>query len=108
MDARGHELAHWSIERHRSDGCADVCAGVREALLAEESRLLSSSVPPVTVNPENYVMECRGPLHIARYEKGHLFSIFESCGFEVERFDHGTELDRQSGVYLRAYPARPR
>ena len=55
----------------------------------------------MTVNPEKYVMECRGPLHIVRYEKGHLFSIFESCGFEVERFDHGTEQGRQSGIYLR-------
>ena len=50
---------------------------------------VEEGVPPVTVNPENYVMECVGPLHIIRYEKGHLFSIFESCGFEVERFDHG-------------------
>jgi len=62
---------------------------------------VEEGVPPVTVNPENYVMQCRGPLHIVRYKKGHLFSIFESCGFEVERFDHGTELDRQSGIYLR-------
>jgi SAM-dependent methyltransferase len=69
---------------------------------------VEEGVPPVTVNPENYVVECQGPLHIVRYEKGHLFSIFESCGFAVERFDHGAELVRQSGIYLRAHPARPR
>jgi len=62
---------------------------------------VEEGVPPVTVNPENYVMKCHGPLMIVRYEKGHLLSIFESCGFEVERFDHGTELDEQSGIYLR-------
>jgi hypothetical protein len=56
---------------------------------------------------ERYVMECQGPLNIARYEKSHFFSIFESCGFEVERFDHGTELDRQSGIYLRPVPGSP-
>jgi SAM-dependent methyltransferase len=39
---------------------------------------VEEGVPPVTINPENYVMECRGPLNIARYEKGYLFSIFES------------------------------
>jgi SAM-dependent methyltransferase len=62
---------------------------------------IEEGVPPVTVNPENYVMKCQGPLNIVRYEKGHLFSIFESCGFEVERFDYGKELDGQSGIYLR-------
>jgi SAM-dependent methyltransferase len=63
---------------------------------------VEEGVPPVTVNPENYVRKCQGPLNIARYEKGHLLSILESSGLEVERFDYGKELDRQSGIYLRA------
>jgi ubiquinone/menaquinone biosynthesis C-methylase UbiE len=62
---------------------------------------VEEGVPPVTINPENYVVKCHGPLCIVRYEKGHLCSVFESCGFEVERFDYGKELDRQSGIYLR-------
>jgi SAM-dependent methyltransferase len=66
---------------------------------------VEEGVPPVTVNPENYVMKCVGPLHIVRYEKAHLFSIFESCGFQVERFDHGKELGGQSGIYLRPRPS---
>ena len=66
---------------------------------------VEEGVPPVTVNPENYVVKCQGPLHIVRYEKGHLFSIFESCGFEVERFDYFTEHDGQSGIYLRPLAA---
>ena len=49
----------------------------------------------------NGIVVHKGALYIARYEKGHLFSILESCGFEVERFDHGKELDGQSGIYLR-------
>jgi SAM-dependent methyltransferase len=67
---------------------------------------VEEGVPPVTVNPENYVVKCQGPLHIVRYEKGRLFSIFESCGFEVERFEHGTYLDGQSDIYLRPLPRR--
>jgi len=62
---------------------------------------VEEGVPQVTINPENYVKKCQGPLNIARYEKGHLFSIFESCAFAVERFEHGKELDGQSGIYLR-------
>jgi SAM-dependent methyltransferase len=63
---------------------------------------VEEGVPPVTVNPENYVIaKCEGPCHLVRYEKGRLFSIFESCAFEVERFDHGTEWGLQSGIYLR-------
>jgi SAM-dependent methyltransferase len=62
---------------------------------------VEEGVPPVTVNPENYVVECQGPCHMVRYEKGHLCSILESCGFEVERFDYGKEWALASGIYLR-------
>ena len=50
---------------------------------------VEEGVPAVTVYPENYVMEweCQGPLNTVPYEKGHLSSIYESCGFEAERFD---------------------
>jgi SAM-dependent methyltransferase len=62
---------------------------------------VEEGVPPVTINPENYVRKCQGPLCMVRYEKSHLFSLFESCGFDVERFDYGKELDGQSGIHLR-------
>jgi hypothetical protein len=62
---------------------------------------VEEGVPPVTVNPENYVQECQGPCPIVRYEKGHLCSILESCGFEVERFDYGKEWALASGISLR-------
>jgi SAM-dependent methyltransferase len=62
---------------------------------------VEDGVPPVTVNPENYVMDCTGPCQIVRYEKDHLFSILKSYGFEVERFDHGTEWSLLSAIYLR-------
>jgi hypothetical protein len=55
----------------------------------------------MTVNPENYIVKCQGPMHLVRYEKGHLCSILESCGFEVERFDYRKEWSGQSAIYLR-------
>jgi SAM-dependent methyltransferase len=62
---------------------------------------VEEDVPPVTINPEHYMMKCEGPLHLVRYEKNHLFSIFTSYELEVERFDYQKELDGQSGIYLR-------
>jgi SAM-dependent methyltransferase len=68
---------------------------------------VEEGVPPVTVNPENYaVPECQGRRYEVRYEKGHLFSILESCGFEVERFDHRKEWALQSAIYLRPRSGR--
>jgi SAM-dependent methyltransferase len=61
---------------------------------------VEENVPPVTINPENYVMPCNGPLHISRYERGYLFSIFADAGLEVTRFGYGKELGGQSGVHL--------
>ena len=63
---------------------------------------VEEGVPPVMVNPENYIVsQYSGPMHMVRYEKGHLFSIFESSGFEIERFDHRKEWSLQSAIYLR-------
>ena len=41
---------------------------------------VEEEVPPVTLNPEGYVMPCTGPLHIARYEKTFFFSLFTDHG----------------------------
>lgn len=59
-------------------------------------------VPDITVNPDNYGLPGSGPLYIVRYEKVFFLSLFRDNGFSVERFDHGTELDGQSGLYLRS------
>ncbi len=67
---------------------------------------VEQGVAPVTVNPPDYVMPCEGPLHVVRYERAHLFSIFASAGLEVERFEHRAESGGQSGLYLR--PGAPR
>jgi SAM-dependent methyltransferase len=80
--------------------------------LREFSRILSSDggvffttfveedVPDVSINPAGYRLSCCGPLHIVRYDRGHLFSIVEQCGFTVTEFRYAIEDDGQSGVYL--------
>jgi SAM-dependent methyltransferase len=62
---------------------------------------VEENVPDITYNPEGLNVRCSGPLHIVRYEKSYLFSIVGEFGFEVVRFDHATEFDSQSGIYLR-------
>jgi SAM-dependent methyltransferase len=62
---------------------------------------VEEGVPPVAVNPPGYAFaRCSGPLHVVRYERGHLAGLLDAAGFRVERFDHGVETDGQSGVYL--------
>lgn len=57
-------------------------------------------VPNISINPENYSLKCSGPLHIVRYSKNYLFSIFDEIGYSIENFSHGTEVNGQSAVYL--------
>lgn len=62
---------------------------------------VEENVPSFSINPDGYIFEnCRGPLHIVRYNKAYLFSILEELGYRVEAFTHGTEADRQSAIYL--------
>ncbi len=65
---------------------------------------VEDDVPPITINPEDYVVESAGTLTVARYERTHLLAIFEEAGFALERFDHAAELDGQSGIHLRPTP----
>ena len=62
---------------------------------------VEEDVPPVTLNAEGYIMPCRGPLNVVRYERTFFFSLFTDHGLRVERFQPGVELDRQSALYLR-------
>lgn len=78
---------------------------LRNALKASGLLFLTAfvedDVPPITINPTNYVVESAGTLTVARYERGHLLEIFADAGFVLDRFDHAAELDGQSGIYLR-------
>ena len=62
---------------------------------------VEDNVPPVSVNPDGYIFEkCRGPLHVVRYERSHLFRLVQDSGFQVQHFGHRTELDQQSVLIL--------
>jgi SAM-dependent methyltransferase len=110
-----------------ADGAVDVaylysvashlCEAHLRIYLAELARILApggrifltafveEGVPPVSINPPGYVFErYTGPLHVVRYERGYLFGLLGDAGFAVDRFDHGAETDRQSGLYLSRRP----
>jgi SAM-dependent methyltransferase len=84
----------------------DVLARIFRRVLRQGGMLFFTAfaeddVPPVTVNPTDYIVESAGVQNIVRYERGHLLSIFERHGFVTDRLDHGSELDGQSAVYMR-------
>jgi hypothetical protein len=62
---------------------------------------VEEDVPPVTINPTDYLIEIAGPLHVARYEKGYLLGLLTAAGLEVKHFVQGVELGGQSAVHLR-------
>lgn len=59
------------------------------------------NVPDVSYNPENYRLKCVNPLHVVRYNKNHIISIIEKCGFILHNFTYETETDGQSAFYLK-------
>ena len=62
---------------------------------------VEEGVPDFEINPPNYKLDCDGPLHVVRYEKSYLMSILGEYGYEIQKFSHSTEVDGQSGIYLR-------
>lgn len=62
---------------------------------------VEEDVPPVTVNPSDYVVESSGPLNVVRYERDFMVTMFQEAGFELELFDHAAELDAQSALIFR-------
>jgi SAM-dependent methyltransferase len=64
---------------------------------------VEEDVPEETINPVDYVpYPCTVPLHVVRYEKEALFSIFDANGLAVEEFaHHGGSHPKQSEIYLR-------
>jgi SAM-dependent methyltransferase len=62
---------------------------------------VEEGVPPVTLNPQDYVVQPTGPLHVARYEKCFFLGLLIEAGLDVVHFGHGTDLGGQSVVHLR-------
>lgn len=59
---------------------------------------IEENVPPMTENPDNYVMICTYPRQIVRFEKNYFTSLFTNAGFKLSRYSQGTEIDTQSAV----------
>ena len=57
-------------------------------------------VEPMTVNPADYRMSWKGPLHCVRYNVDHFRCMLAEHGFSIDRFDYEQETDGQSGVYI--------
>jgi SAM-dependent methyltransferase len=61
---------------------------------------IEEDVPEITVNPDNYRHDWKGPLHGVRYDKAFFVSLLEAYDFQVTQFDYETEPDGQSGIYV--------
>ncbi|MGD0962236.1 MAG: class I SAM-dependent methyltransferase [Methylomonas sp.] len=61
---------------------------------------VEENVENFTINPENYRLNCSGPLHIVRYNKEYLFSLLNELGYSILDFTYETETDGQSAIYL--------
>lgn len=62
---------------------------------------VEEDVPNISINPNDYRLKCKGPLHIVRYRKAYLFSLIDAAGYAITAFTHATEADGQSAIYLR-------
>ncbi len=84
-----------------------------DRLLAPDGRVfftgfVEDDVPEVSVNPEDYRMAWRGPLHCVRYERRYLEGLATRRGFRIDRVDYAIETDGQSGLFMtRQQSARP-
>jgi len=58
-------------------------------------------VPPIEINPTDYSIQPSGPLHIVRYELGHLTSRIGEAGFRVINIARHEETDSQTGFLVR-------
>jgi SAM-dependent methyltransferase len=62
---------------------------------------VEDDVPPVSINPPNYVsFEYHGPLHIVRYERGYFLEVFKQAGFALKAFDYHATSNCQSDLYF--------
>jgi SAM-dependent methyltransferase len=59
---------------------------------------IEENVPPMTENPDNYVMVCTYPRQIVRFEKKYFIKMFTDAGFKLSNYSQGTEIDTQSAV----------
>jgi SAM-dependent methyltransferase len=111
-DAGFDVIYAYSVFSHMRPG--DVRAYLREftRLLAPGggvylSAFVEPNVEDVAINPPGYGRfpgAWEGPLHCVRFDRGFFEGLAREAGLVIERLDHSTETDGQSGVYLGRAP----
>jgi SAM-dependent methyltransferase len=107
----GFDVIHlYSVFSHMEGG--DVRAYLKEfrRLLAPGGRVfltafIEEGVEDQAVNPDGYGSfpgEWEGALHCVRFDRGFFDSMVSDAGLIIERFDHASDTDGQSAVFLRA------
>ena len=61
---------------------------------------VEEDVPNFSINPDDHNLKCSGPMHVVRYNKDYLLSIFDEYGFSILRYEQGVETGGQSAIYL--------
>jgi len=61
---------------------------------------VEENVPDMEENPENYLMKFTYPRQIVRYERRFFDKLLNEAGFNIDSFEHRTEIDFQSAYYL--------
>lgn len=93
----GDEVAHYLREFARvlaDDGSVFVTAYVEP------------DVPPLTINPENYIQTWTQTRHCVRYSRRHFLDLVDQAQFEVAHEEHRSEYDGESAFVLTKRPLR--
>jgi SAM-dependent methyltransferase len=80
--------------------CSEFARLLRPSGFVFLTAFIEEDVPDVTVNPDDYIIQSKGPLHFARYERNFFFGIVARAGLKVDLFAHGADLGGQSVVRL--------
>lgn len=108
---RSFDVVHlYSVFSHMVTG--DARAYLREfrRLLAPDGRVfltafIEDGVEDMAINPQGYGSfpgEWEGALHCVRFDRAFFDGMVRDAGLSVERFDHASDTDGQSAVFLRA------
>ncbi|MBI3448826.1 MAG: class I SAM-dependent methyltransferase [Acidobacteria bacterium] len=95
----------YSVFSHMTEPEVRIYLGEMRRLLTPTGRIfltgfVEEGVPQVVVNPDNYRQQWKGPLHCVRYERGFFEALLRQFGFILDHFEHGTETNGQSGMYV--------
>jgi len=80
---------------------AEIARILRKGGRAFLSAFVERDVPAVAINPTGYVSyPCIGPLHVVRYERNYLGSVFDRHSLALRAFEHQVIDEKQSTIQL--------